>query len=184
MLHPSPVVQMLCSPQDLYKIGLLGALCTAEHFSNAVLPSTTAPVTRLVIRVVAVVAAWLPNFNMGGWGRGGTVGWNMWQGFRKGKTRKEEENSSHHSPPHITMNWLATTNPCFSPLCHYVLRLTRPVKTVLVLFSMSTWMLHYSQQYWTTILILAHSWLPVWVQFRWNRLPTYLPTDGKQMSSF
>ena len=52
-------------------IGLLGALSTAEHFSDAVLPSATAPGARLVTSmVVAVVGAWLPNLKMGRWGRG------------------------------------------------------------------------------------------------------------------
>ena len=61
-------LHLFCSLKDILSniIGLLGALSTAQHFSNAVLPSSTAPSARVVV-VVAVVGARLANLKVGRW---------------------------------------------------------------------------------------------------------------------
>ena len=150
----------------------------------------TAPSAK-TISLVAVVAARLTNLKMWRWGRrwggrGGTVGWKI--GVGKGKTRLEKRKSNCHLPPHITMDWSATTDPCFSLLRHYVLCLARPVKTV---FSLCLFTPSYLPGCYPTQLIVVVdnntvctgcSRLPVWVQFRWSRLSTYLAKDRKQWS--
>ena len=68
-------LHLFCSLKDILSniIGLLGALSTAQHFSDAVLLSASAPSSRVVV-VVAVVGARLANLKVGRWkGAGQTV---------------------------------------------------------------------------------------------------------------